>query len=116
LFVLPSRAENFGSAMFEAMACGLPVVISTGVDLHADVIAAGAGLAVPLDVEALAEALILMVTNREMRENCAKVARSVAKSHSSARTAERLLYLYDEILASAVDPIAQKSLTPSILN
>lgn len=44
LFALPSHQENFGIAVAEALACGLPVLISTSVNISAEVQAAGAGL------------------------------------------------------------------------
>lgn len=44
LFALPSHQENFGIAVAEALACGLPVLISTAVNISAEVQAAGAGL------------------------------------------------------------------------
>jgi glycosyltransferase involved in cell wall biosynthesis len=101
VFVLPSRAENFGSAMFEAMACGLPVVVSTGVDLHYEITAAGAGLVVELDVGPLAEGLSLKVSNEEFRIKCASAARALASRYSKVHTAERLLMLYSEIVAAS---------------
>ncbi len=56
-FVLPSYSENFGIAVGEAMAYGLPVVISDQVNIHPQIFSAGAGLVVPCAVPALAEAL-----------------------------------------------------------
>ncbi|MCX5892045.1 MAG: glycosyltransferase, partial [Deltaproteobacteria bacterium] len=43
MFVLPSYSENFGLAVVEALACGLPVVISDQVNIWREVEAAGAG-------------------------------------------------------------------------
>lgn len=57
LFALPSHQENFGIAVVEALACGLPVLISTAVNISSEVRQAGAGLVQPDTLEATAEAL-----------------------------------------------------------
>ncbi|MGR3804071.1 glycosyltransferase [Marinibacterium profundimaris] len=46
-FVLPSHQENFGLVVAEALSVGKPVLISTEVNIWREVVAAGAGLAVP---------------------------------------------------------------------
>jgi glycosyltransferase involved in cell wall biosynthesis len=45
LFALPSHQENFGIAIVEALACGVPVLISTAVNIWREIIADGAGIA-----------------------------------------------------------------------
>jgi glycosyltransferase involved in cell wall biosynthesis len=50
VFALPSHQENFGIAVTEALACGLPVLLSTAVDIHPAVIASGAGFAEAADL------------------------------------------------------------------
>jgi len=52
LFLLPSRHENFGNVVVEALACGCPVVISDKVGLHDEVSDGGVGWVLPR-VEAL---------------------------------------------------------------
>jgi len=44
VFVLPSHQENFGIAVVEALACGLPVLISNKVNIWREIAADGAGL------------------------------------------------------------------------
>ncbi len=46
-FVLPSHQENFGIAVVEALACGLPVLISDKVNIWREVAADGAGFVAP---------------------------------------------------------------------
>lgn len=45
VFCLPSHQENFGVAVAEALACGVPVLISNKVNIWEEVVASGAGLA-----------------------------------------------------------------------
>lgn len=57
LFCLPSHQENFGIAVAEALACGLPVAIAEPVNISAEVAAAGAGLVHSDTVAGTTEAL-----------------------------------------------------------
>ena len=45
VFVLPSHQENFGIAVAEALAAGVPVLVSTKVNIWREIVAAGAGFA-----------------------------------------------------------------------
>lgn len=51
VFVLPSHQENFGVAVAEAMACGLPVLISNKVNIWREIQLAHAGLVESDDLE-----------------------------------------------------------------
>jgi glycosyltransferase involved in cell wall biosynthesis len=78
VFVLPSYQENFGIAVAEALAYGLPVVISDQVALAQEVREAGAGRVVPVDnATSLAEAL-RGYADPEARQCAARNARSLA--------------------------------------
>ena len=53
LLALPSYHENFGLCVMEALACGVPVLISPHVNLAPDIEAAGAGWIAPVEEEAI---------------------------------------------------------------
>ncbi len=57
VFVLPSYDENMGVAVLEAMASGVPVIVSEGVALHTDIREAAAGIVAEPNAEALAWAM-----------------------------------------------------------
>jgi glycosyltransferase involved in cell wall biosynthesis len=50
-FILPSHQENFGMAVAEALAMGLPVLISTRVNIWREILESGAGFAETDDLE-----------------------------------------------------------------
>jgi glycosyltransferase involved in cell wall biosynthesis len=61
-FCLPSRQEGFSVAITEALACGVPVVISEACHFP-EVAAAGAGVVVALEPSRIAEALELTLAH-----------------------------------------------------
>ncbi len=56
-YVLPSHHENFGVAVAEALACGVPVLISDQVGIWREIVGDGAGLAGPDDQAGTTDAL-----------------------------------------------------------
>jgi glycosyltransferase involved in cell wall biosynthesis len=54
MFVLPSYSENFGLAIVEALACGVPVAISDRVNIWREIEACGAGLVAPPTIDDVA--------------------------------------------------------------
>jgi glycosyltransferase involved in cell wall biosynthesis len=76
LFVMSSRFEGFGNTLAEAMAYGLPVVSFDCLTGPRDIIRHEVdGLLVsPLDVPALAQALVQLMRNGEMRAHMARKA------------------------------------------
>ncbi|MFN2975626.1 glycosyltransferase family 4 protein [Terriglobus aquaticus] len=76
VFVLPSRHEPWGLIVNEAMACGLPVIVSDEVGCAVDLVQNGAnGFIVPArDIAALAEALrsVLLPGVAQRRGECSR--------------------------------------------
>jgi glycosyltransferase involved in cell wall biosynthesis len=66
VFVLPSYHENFGVAVVEAMAAGVPVVISERINIWPDISAAGAGVVTGLDATDIAQALHRLLDDRPL--------------------------------------------------
>jgi glycosyltransferase involved in cell wall biosynthesis len=66
-------------ALVEAMACGVPVVVTPGVNLAAEVAAADAGWAVERSTEALAAALYAAVADGPERARRGYAARRLAE-------------------------------------
>jgi len=78
IFCLPSVEEGFGMVVLEAMASGLPVVVSDQVGAR-DAISGKAGIVVPVaDVDALAEALRTIVEDPQKRREMGERARQAA--------------------------------------
>ena len=98
LFVLPSYTENFGIAIIEAMACGLPVVISNRVNIWREV--GEAGVVVDCDVDQLAEAMRQMLDDPAGRKQLgAKGKRLVEELFPWEKVADQMIKLYQKILA-----------------
>jgi glycosyltransferase involved in cell wall biosynthesis len=97
LFALASRQENFGLSVLEAMAVGVPALLSPEVNIALDVEAAGAGWIG--DLSQLTSQLARILADDCERDRRARAAREFAKQYSWERTATELRALYTEILA-----------------
>jgi glycosyltransferase involved in cell wall biosynthesis len=100
LFALPSYSENFGVAAVEAMAAGLPLVVSDCVAIHREIAAAGAGLVVSCREDSLADALSRLLDDPGLRREMGRRGKTLSESFSPARVGEHLLELYSEICSS----------------
>ena len=101
LFVLPSYYENFGIAVAEAMAAGVPVAISDRVHISEDIRQAEAGWVGPLEVDAIADSIKSALLDPQERQRRGLNAKEYAKKHYNWEAiAQQTIDAYQHILSS----------------
>jgi glycosyltransferase involved in cell wall biosynthesis len=97
-FCFPSRYEGFGLPVLEAISCGTPAIV--GGESSLEEVAGPGGVAVPRgDVDALADALIHLVGDPDLRRSLAQKGLAHARGFSWRATAEKTAAAYREALA-----------------
>lgn len=102
IFVMPSLSESFGLAVIEAMACGLPVVISQVGGMIEYVEDGVNGLIVPLrDPHALAQAIRRLIRDPSRRQAMGRRnAEKIRGSYTTGVVAEAYLATYERVIAA----------------
>ncbi len=103
VFVYPSLYEGFGLPPLEAMACGIPVIVSTDPALS-EVVGDAAMQVDPLDVERLSRAMAELLVNRPLRETLVRRGLLNVARFSWADAADRMHALYDRVLSEYLSP------------
>ncbi|MEA5504078.1 glycosyltransferase family 4 protein [Halotia wernerae UHCC 0503] len=99
LFVFPSRYEACTLVLLEALASGLPVITATTTG-GAELVTPECGIVLPDsdDTEALAKALLSLVSDRLLMQQMGKAARLVAQQHSWTTMAQTYIDLFEELI------------------
>ncbi len=101
IFVLPSYSEGFSVTVLEAMACGLPVVISRQC-FFPEVEEAGAGLVIDTQVEQLAGALTRLIGHPELRKEMGERGkRLVQERYTWDKVVDQIVEMYQSVLGQA---------------
>lgn len=103
LFVLPSYAENFGGVIIEALACGLPVVISDQVNIHRELSEAGVATVVTTSVDAVAAGIASALADAGARARIAALGPALVGSrYSWDAIIPTLVARYADIIGTAM--------------
>ena len=98
IFVLPSYSENFGMAAVEAMACGLPVIISNKVGISKEVGQNKAGVVIDTNAPDLYRAMKILLENHDLRgELKANAGKLVRENYDIDKVAGKMIRIYEEL-------------------
>jgi glycosyltransferase involved in cell wall biosynthesis len=101
-FVLASYSENFGNVVLEAMACGIPVIVTPQVGVAHVVETAGAGIVAKGTPEALGSAVCILLGDPAAARAMGERGRAlVASKYTWHSVAHEVADLYREILIPA---------------
>jgi len=96
VFVFPSFYEGFGLPPLEAMACGCPVIVSDRASLP-EVCSDSALYVNPHEPEDIADKIMKVLENQELRENLRKKGIQRSQSFKWENTAKDILNIFEEV-------------------
>lgn len=95
--IVPSLSEPFGNVALEAMACGRPVV-AFRVGGLAEIVNRDVGMTLePKNIESLAEAVLCLIRNEDLRVKMGKRAADYSKKFTWDKTAKKTLEVFERL-------------------
>lgn len=99
VFVLPSTQDGFGSVVVEAMACGLPVIVTENTGAKDCVCESANGFVIPVgDVEVFKEKILWCYENVETCHRMGENARTNIAEYTWENYQKRLVEKFEEIV------------------
>lgn len=105
LLALPSYQENFGLCVIEALACGVPVLVSPYVNLASEIDTIKAGWIADVTLASLGDVLAEALEKADERARRGAQGREFARRFAPAQISSDLLRLYSAITKADISPI-----------
>lgn len=97
VWALTSHTENFGNAVLEAMAAGCPVIVSTEVNLAAQIEAARAGVITRCDHAEIGATIAGLLGDADRRRQLSERAADFARTFDWRVVAPKLVSMFEEV-------------------
>jgi len=102
IFVLPSYSENFGIAAAEAMAAGVPSILSEGIAIAPGASREQAALLVSPEPKVIAVAIRRLLTDGALRQSLGERGREYINNHFSPKAVgAQLMKLYQSVIGKS---------------
>jgi len=98
VYVLASHAENFGFSVFEAMACGVPAVVSETLNLAKEFAESGAAVALPRNANAFSAAILNLLGDPDLRRKMGECGEEFVQRYSLQETGAKVAATLESIL------------------
>ena len=98
MLILPSYYEGFGFPVLEAMACGVPTVVSSGGSLP-EVAGDASLICDPKEPDSFVAAIETVLSDTDVRSRLIGLGRQRAKQFSWTETGKQTLKVYEQVIA-----------------
>lgn len=97
IFILPSYFENFGMSVIEAMACGVPVVVSNQVGISKDIEIYNAGTVVGTNVQSICKGVKQILENPSLSKELTNNAKELLlRNYEISNVADKMISAYEK--------------------